>query len=64
MPPKDPFTFPKEPARLPNLSRVFQRSQRRPPVGVTQGGSSRKNPGCKSAATDGLQRAMKPTKGD
>lgn len=34
-------------------------SSRRPFIGVTQGGSSRKNAGCKPAATYGLSKPKK-----
>lgn len=41
------------PWALPKLKDMLDRSGDRPLVGVTQGGSGRKNPGAKRAATNG-----------
>ena len=54
------MTFPKGEVHLDNLRKVFRKAGNRPLIGVTQGGSSRKDSGCKPAATDGRWRA--PTK--
>lgn len=41
------------------MYRALKDSQKRPFVGLTQGGSSRKNAGCRPAATDGSWRPSK-----
>lgn len=56
MPPRDPLTFPKGSARLDTLRSALKKADRVPHIGVTQGGSSRKDSGCKPAATDGNWR--------
>lgn len=56
MPKRDPFTFPKGPARLDTLNQVFKQNSKRPYIGVTQGGSSRKARGAKVAATTAERR--------
>lgn len=40
--------------RLPSLPVYLASTQHRPAVGLTTGGSGRKNPGCRKAASDGL----------
>jgi hypothetical protein len=62
MPPRDPMTFPKGEVHLDNLRIVLQDANKRPFIGVTQGGSSRKDPGCRPAATDGRWRPIKKDK--
>ena len=61
MPKKDPFTYPKMwPRKYATLNEVLHRNLTiGPHLGVTQGGSSRPNPGCKPAATKGVTRATK-----
>lgn len=56
MPARDYFKFPypKGTRRLEDLSTALERNLKRPITGVTQGGSSRDNPGAKVAATIGL----------
>jgi hypothetical protein len=60
MPKRDPLTYPKLQRSLDTLGKALTESQKRPLIGVTQGGSSRKYSGCKPAATNGLWRP--PTK--
>ncbi len=59
MPPRDPLTYQHRIARLDTLKTVFKENSKRPFIGVTQGGSSRKHPGAKPAATVGLLRQPK-----
>lgn len=48
----NPNKFPGFPSSaLPDLRERFTRLGKKPKVGVSQGGSGRKNAGCKSAAT-------------
>lgn len=56
MPPRDSFTFPKLDWRLDTMNRALKESQKRPLIGVTQGGSSRKWSGSRPAATNGLAK--------
>lgn len=49
----DPFKFGLRKRSFDTLYRALKDGQKHPFTGVTQGGSSRKNPGCKPAATDG-----------
>lgn len=49
---RDPLTLPKFWGHLPTLEAATKRGQKRPLVGITQGGSSRKDAGAKSAAYD------------
>lgn len=46
------------PWALPKLKDVFDRVGKRPLVGVTHGGSGRKNPGAKRAATNAQVRTQ------
>ena len=49
---RKPLTYPYlRPIRLHNLKEALEQAQRRPYIGVTQGGSSRENPGAVPAAT-------------
>ena len=48
------------PWKFETLSEVFTHEGKNPAVGVTQGGSGRKNSGAKSAATDGLTKTKHP----
>ena len=59
MPSRDPLTFPKGQQSLDTMYRALKDSQKRPYIGLTQGGSSRKNAGCKPAATNGQWRPPK-----
>ena len=52
MPAADPFKFPKRRRRLDNMRTALKEQQKRPYVGITQGGSSRQNQPAKVAATD------------
>jgi hypothetical protein len=60
---RDPYTFPKLwPRRNRNLHETLKRAEFiRPRLGVTQGGSSRKDSGAKPAATRGLKPSTKRT---
>jgi len=40
--------------RLPSLPVYLEQTQHRPATGLTTGGSGRKNPGCRKAASNGL----------
>lgn len=51
MPPRDPFTFQQDNHRLPTLKATLKRAEKHPFLGVTQGGSSRKDRGARVAAT-------------
>lgn len=62
MAPRDRTKFPAHVTQLDNMSALFRRAAKRPHIGVTQGGSSRKNPGAKVAATDGIFRPKKRKK--
>jgi len=59
MPPRDPLTFPKGRVGFDSLASATAGTVKRPPIGLTQGGSSRKDNGAKPAATDGRQRPQK-----
>lgn len=52
---RDPYKLPNMPGdRLYTLARTMENSLKRPPIGITQGGSSRRRErGAKVAATDG-----------
>ncbi len=57
MPPRDPLTYPKGgTGKYDNLPRALKENDKNPPIGLTQGGSSRKYAGAKPAATNGLWR--------
>lgn len=58
---RDPFTYPKLwPRRNRNMKETLDRAEFiRPRLGVTQGGSSRKDSGARSAATRGVRKATK-----
>lgn len=58
---RDPFTFPKLwPRRNRNMNETLRRAEFiRPRLGVTQGGSSRKDSGARPAATRGVKSATK-----
>lgn len=58
---RDPFTYPKLwPRRNRNLKETLDRAEfLRPKLGVTQGGSSRKDSGARPAATRGVVQANK-----
>ena len=43
--------------KLLSFSATLAEFNKRPPIGVTQGGSSRRNRGAKSAANDGVNPA-------
>jgi hypothetical protein len=60
MPPRDPFKYPGQRKRLTNWTEATKAWDRRPHIGVTQGGSSRKDSGAKVAATDGVFRPERP----
>jgi len=64
MPSRDPLTYPykRGTRRLQNLKTALDRGAKRPPIGLTQGGSSRKFAGAKPAATNGLLRPQKRKK--
>lgn len=57
MPARDPFSWPKGRVSYPTLNATLRRTDKQPYIGVTQGGSSRKNRGAKSAASKGVVRA-------
>ena len=59
MPARDPMTFPKGEVRFDTMHKAMKNADRPPHIGVTQGGSSRKNSGAKVAATDGRWRPSK-----
>ena len=52
MPPRDQFTFHKGEVHMPNMRVALIDSTKRPVIGLTQGGSSRKYAGAKPAAVD------------
>jgi hypothetical protein len=56
---RDSLTLPKGEVRLDSMSSVFRDSAKQPLIGVTQGGSSRKDAGCRPAATNGNWRPQK-----
>jgi len=56
---RDTLSFPKAGVKFDTLTAQLRDSAKQPPIGVTQGGSSRKNAGCRSAATDGAWRPQK-----
>ena len=56
---RDTLTLPKGEVRLDSMSSVFRDSAKQPLIGVTQGGSSRKDAGCRPAATTGNWRPQK-----
>jgi hypothetical protein len=56
MPKRDPLTYPKNKHRLDALKDVYRQNSKRPYIGITQGGSSRKARGAKVAATSGQVR--------
>jgi hypothetical protein len=47
---------------MDSLRQALREADKNPPVGVTQGGSSREFPGCVSAATRGVKRQRAATK--
>lgn len=55
---RDPLTYEHGRARLPTLHAVLKAGRKQPRIGVTQGGSSRKDAGCRPAATRGVVRAQ------
>lgn len=61
MPARGPFKLPytRGLPRLPKLKEALADSTKRPVIGITQGGSSRKSAGAKPAATNGLFRPTK-----
>lgn len=59
MPPRDPLTFPKGSASFRTMTEQLKRANKRPLIGVTQGGSSRRGSPAKVAATDGRWRPSK-----
>lgn len=63
---RDPFTFPKLwPRRNRSLRETLSRAEfLRPKLGVTQGGSSRKDSGAKPAATRGVVQASRKGSND
>lgn len=50
MPPRDPFKLEGMWRRLDTIRGAMKKSDKNPKTGLTQGGSSRKNSGAKSAA--------------
>lgn len=54
---KNPFTYPKLWRSFDSLRDAMEEASKRPAIGVTQGGSSRKYAGARPAATDGLAAA-------
>ena len=50
---RDPLTFPKLRGSFDTMYRALKDSTKKPFIGVTQGGSSRKFSGSKPAATEG-----------
>lgn len=50
---KNPFTLPK----LKTLNKTMKIAQRNPPIGYTQGGSSRKDSGARVAGKDATKRS-------
>jgi hypothetical protein len=61
MPSRDPFKLPftRGLPRLPSLNTAFGKWDKKPFIGVTQGGSSRASPGAKVAATTAQFRPTK-----
>lgn len=62
MPPRDPLSFTKGMVRLDSLTDLQRTIAKRPLVGLTQGGSSRKDAGAKPAATNGSAATQKTSK--
>jgi hypothetical protein len=60
MPKRDPLTFPERLGRLDSLDEVLKRNTKRPAIGITCGGSSRKAKGAKVAATAAQLRQTQP----
>lgn len=56
---RDPFAFPKNKRSFRTMNEQFKRQGKRPLVGLTQGGSSRKGAPAVVAATDGKFRPSK-----
>lgn len=56
---RDPLTFPKMRTSFDTMYRTLKESTKKPFIGVTQGGSSRKSSGAKPAATDGQRRTSR-----
>jgi hypothetical protein len=56
---RDPLTFPKLRTSFDTMYRALKDSTKKPFIGVTQGGSSRKFAGAKPAATDGQVRTSR-----
>lgn len=54
MAPRDPFKYPGGYRRYDNLRQAMEEFYKHSPIGLTQGGSSRKDRGAKSAANGGL----------
>jgi hypothetical protein len=52
----DGFKYPTKRVRYDTLGAALKESQKTPHIGVTQGGSSRKNSGAKVAATTALKK--------
>lgn len=59
MPARDPMSYPKNRVSFRTMHEQLQRSMKRPLIGVSQGGSSRKGSPAKVAATDGRWRPSK-----
>ena len=60
MPARDPYKLPGTTRRLDSLRVALKKGENKPFIGVTQGGSSRKNAGAMPAATDAdIQRHNK-----
>jgi hypothetical protein len=59
--PTDPFKGSYKDTWFPTLRVVLERFGKNPVIGVTQGGSSRLDAGCRPAATRGTVRAYKTT---
>jgi len=61
MPNRNPFKLPytRGLPRMDNMKRALKEGSTRPPIGVTQGGSSRKAKGAKVAATTAQLRQTK-----
>lgn len=59
--PTDPFRGAYKDTWFPNLRVIAERFGKRPRIGVTQGGSSRPDAGCRPAATRGSVKAYTTT---
>lgn len=61
---KDPFTFQRRRQHFQSIADALAAMDRKPFLGVTQGGSSRKDSGARVAATNGLRKEPRRRRND